>query len=296
VLLLLLLFALSDEPRGAAHQPERSGGIVLRHVTDEGELYEGEEDQTTDQSVEEPSSDEVPEKVLAALPAADAQSELTDALPDVPPIGPGSRPGGGVGDALEATGGAAQPRSARGGRARVRFYDLEGEGSRFVYVLDRSESMSGRPLASAKRQLIASLQPLESTHQFQIIFFNHRLQIFDLTGGQHRVAFATDENKANAAKFVDSITADGGTETASALSAAVAMRPDVIFLLTDAEDALSAAQLDAIVRKNNGRASINVVEFGFGPASGNSQHLVSLARQNGGRYVYVDTAGLADRR
>jgi uncharacterized protein YegL len=289
---ILVVFALvwQSPPRGAAEEPLRRGGIVLKQIHEDGEYYEDEDDQTASDAIARTMSADLQEAALAALPALDAAPDAAAALPTLPVLGAGPRPGGGVGDALAATGGVRQPRRASAGKARVRFYDLEGEGTRFVYVLDRSESMRGRPLESAKQQLIQSFEPLESTHQFQIIFFNHSMRIFDLTGGQRRIAFATEENKALAQRFVRATSADGGTDTASAMIHAVAMQADVIFLLTDAEDSLSVLQLETIRRKNGDRASINVVHFGYGADSAAGTYLKRLARQNGGRYVYVDTS------
>ena len=86
----------------------------------------------------------------------------------------------------------------------------------------------------------------------------------------------------------DEALADGGTDHIKALQRAVAMRPDVIFLLTDADEPrLGPGQLVKIHRTAGGIA-INTVEFGYGPPSGEDNFLAQLARQNGGQYGYVD--------
>ena len=78
-----------------------------------------------------------------------------------------------------------------------------------------------------------------------------------------RMVWATDENKQLAAHFVDGITADGGTDHMAALTAALQLEPDVIFLLTDGEqqDDLTADDLKRVDRLNSGRAQINVIQF-----------------------------------
>ncbi|MFV2070983.1 MAG: hypothetical protein ACC645_28785, partial [Pirellulales bacterium] len=143
-----------------------------------------------------------------------------------------------------------------------------------------------------KSQLVQSLASLESTHQFQIIFFNHELRIFDLTDGQRRLPFATDTVKQTAARWVASISAFGNTKRFEALRKGVAFRPDVVFFLTDDDNPMTAAELDAIRRKNQGRAAIHVIQFGYGHGSGDDNFLSRLARQNGGTYTYVDSAEL----
>ncbi len=80
-------------------------------------------------------------------------------------------------------------RSATGGKARVRLLGIVGEGSKFVYVFDRSDSMNWfdrRPLRAAKAELLASLEGLGETHQFQIIFYNHEPLIFNPAGDPRR--------------------------------------------------------------------------------------------------------------
>jgi hypothetical protein len=181
----------------------------------------------------------------------------------------------------------------RGAQARTKVFGVQGEGSRFVYVFDRSGSMEGAPLAAAKQQLIASLESLDKVHQFQIIFYNQTPSLMQLAPGQPPgMEFANDAGKKKAESFIGSILADGGTRHVEALELALSLRPDVIFFLTDAEDPkLSATQLADIRRRNNG-ASINTIEFGSGPASSGQNFLKRLAEQNHGNYGYVDVSKL----
>ena len=153
--------------------------------------------------------------------------------------------------------------------------------------------MEGRPLAAAKKQLLESLQSLESVHQFHIIFFNTKTQSFDITGGGHRIAFASDRNKKLAGNFVGGITADGGTDRMYALREALNFAPDVIFFLTDADDAMSPSEMAELARANRRvQASICVIEFGKNPAPTPNNFLARLAHDNGGQYGYVDTTKL----
>jgi uncharacterized protein with von Willebrand factor type A (vWA) domain len=173
-------------------------------------------------------------------------------------------------------------------------FGVEGTGSKFVYVFDRSSSMEGPPLAAAKRQLIESLESLESVHQFHIIFFSTQTRSFDITGGGRRIAFATDRNKQLAANFVGGITADGGTDRLAALREAIGFSPDVIFFLTDADDPMSASELAEIARTNRrSRAAICVIEFGRRATPPGSNFLTQIARESGGQYGYVNAAALS---
>ncbi len=207
----------------------------------------------------------------------------------------GASPQRGIGSAAGLPGQPRGTNQVRGGYARTGVFGISGEGYKFAYVFDRSGSMDGHggaPLSAAKAELIASLKDLGQTHQFQIIFYNEHPRVFNPTGTPSRLVFGTDQNKYLAQKFVGSITADGATRHEEALEMAVRMGPDVIFFLTDADEPrLSSKQLAHIAQINRGSA-INAIEFGYGPQSDSENFLVKLARQNGGKHVYIDVARL----
>lgn len=178
--------------------------------------------------------------------------------------------------------------------ARARVFGVEGTGNKFVYLFDRSASMEGPPLAAAKKQLLESLQPLEETQQFDIIFFNHRLQVFNSSTNSRRSAFGTERNKKLAMTFVGTVKADGGTDRMAALKHALALRPNVIFFLSDADRPMLAKELDEIAEINaRVGAQICTIEFGHGSTPAGASSLATLAKSNSGQYVYVDTDKLA---
>jgi hypothetical protein len=274
----------SASRQGAVAERTAEVGIVLRHQEGGEKYYE--------------SGGGGPEPAAAnATPAAGLDELLSDQPPSdprshLPPslavIGPAALGGGGVGTAIGADSGPRGSGHLRGRTARTSVFGIEGKGQKFAYVFDRSGSMSGRPLQRAKAELIASLNSLGDTHQFQIIFYNDQLLRFSPTGEPNRLFFATERNKNLAAKFIGSIVATGGTDHEQALMLAINLQPDVIFFLTDADEPkLSPGQLARIKRRAGG-ITINAVEFGFGPQSDADNFLVRLARDNGGKHGYVD--------
>jgi hypothetical protein len=293
VLHLLLVVALGwifrNTPRGAAVEPVRSGGIVLARATDEGDVYEGPEEKAAPESTPEQGSEDL---LAEALPTIDDVGlNPSEALPvSASVVGPQMLQNDGAPGAAQLTTGASgQPRSIPGGTAKVRVFGVEGEGSKFVYVFDRSASMVGSKLSAAKRELLASLQSLGSTHQFQIVFFNSEQWVFDLSGGQNRIPFADERTKNLAERFVNQVFADGGTDRYAALMTAIRMRPDVIFFLSDADNPMTAAELNRIRQNNGGVAAIHTIEFGNNRRSAEENSLQRLSRQNRGTYVLVDT-------
>ena len=179
---------------------------------------------------------------------------------------------------------------------RTSVFGIEGQGSTFMYLFDRSGSMAdfeGRPLAAAKAELLKSLESLRPTNQFQIIFYNHELAPFNPYQPQPpRLMFGDERTKEQAEQFVRQMRAGGGTRHMEPLRLALRLAPDVIFFLTDAADPqLTAQQLEEIVRMNRGSV-IHTIEFGVGPAPDADNFMKKLSRQNAGRHVYVDVTQL----
>ena len=293
-IVLVLGFTMRVMPRGAADEPARAAGIVLARRTAEQVEYFDE-----DHEVQE-DSETAATAPTAELPRADPQLIAGNPLANLPDVLGPLTPEGGLQEVLPDAGTLTQgrpPAQRIGRQIQTSIFGITGQGTKFVYVFDRSGSMSEfnqRPLRASKTELIASLRELDDIHQFQIIFYNERPQIFNPTDGVPRLMWADSRGKLLGERFVRGVLANGGTRHMEALKLAIRMRPDVIFFLTDAEEPqLTAAELDRIRRLNAPvGASIQTIQFGFGPDSGNDNFLRRMARQNQGRHVYVDIARL----
>jgi len=300
IVALGMFFKQTVRGQSGGEEPGRNVGIVLKRMTDDGEMFEGEGDFAED-AIEPTETTAETSDAVAALPSESDMPSASDALPaQMPAIGMGALGGSGNGDAQDMAGSPKQARVTGGGGitggggdgAHVEFFDVDAEGFTFVYVLDRSISMTGEPLAAAKRELIESLEGLGAVHKFQIIFFNHNRRTFDLSGGQDRMPFADERTRELARRFIMAIRADGGTDREAALMAALKMRPDVIFFLTDADDPMFPGELERVRSTNRGGASIHTIEFGFGRSPGGDNFLKKLARDNAGKHGYVDISRL----
>jgi len=288
-LMLVVVVPLSSAPRrGAMAERTADVGIVLKHQEGDDQYYEsGDGGGTEPAAAAATAASEAGgvDELLSNQPPADPSTRLPSSLKV---IGPGALGGGAVGTAIGADSGPRRSGHPGGRTGRTRVFGVEGEGYKFAYVFDRSGSMEGRPLQAAKAELIASLESLADTHQFQIIFYNSQVMRFSPSGEPNQLFFATQRNRSLAAKFIGSIVADDGTDHEQALMLAINLRPDVIFLLTDADEPkLWPGQLAKIKRRAEG-ITINAIEFGFGPQADPNSFLVRLARENGGRHAYVD--------
>lgn len=190
--------------------------------------------------------------------------------------GPGSGGGGGSG------GGSGGGQGGDVGRG-TEFFGTKETGQSFVYVIDRSGSMANRDsLGVAKRELTNSLDELGDDRLFAVVFYDTRAEWAD----GNALKPATTENKARLITRLERIEPDGGTDHEIALYPALALRPEVIFFLTDA-DRMTDGEADDIL-KAAGRTRIHTVQFGAGSSILSSDPMRRLAATTGGTYRYID--------
>ncbi len=181
-------------------------------------------------------------------------------------------------------------------KIKTTVFGIEGEGTRFVYIFDRSDSMNGfqgKPLAMAKSELTSSLESLGRLHEFQVIFYNDSPLPFGGFGSRApRLMRGDDLSKQEANRFVRDISAVGGTNHIDALRMALGMNPDVAFFLTDADfPAPSVSDIEDIhVRAARAGATIHTIQFGSGPNQGTGGWIQRLAEGTLGKYRYVDVS------
>lgn len=198
-----------------------------------------------------------------------------------------------VSDPLNTQGNSSSVGSTGGsgglGGQSVQFADLKGNGRKFVYVLDRSESMrwsNENPMKFAIREAkesINSLDPRLGAVRFQLIYYNQEAKVFE----KDRLLPVDEPNKNRVLKFLDSIYPEGGTNPLAAIEKAVKLNPDVIFFLTDADEEIPSIALDRIhdMCRRHGVRQIHVVEFG--KESGNKKNSFKrLALDNHGQYIF----------
>lgn len=300
--LLLLVFATSLKScatSGLTGEPDgkfREVGIFLKDTNKLVDQTEADED-ADDQA------DQAQAAASVGLPAEAESFKVADTppaklnLPETadPVVGPGRGPvspvPGDVDNMLKQSG-ISRPAQMPGlGQDNAEFGGIWEKGTRFVYVLDASGSMANdNAIGVAKMHLMASLQSLARTQQFQIIFYNETARAMTTRGEkQPKLYWADDRNRLLARQFISGIRADLGTRHMPAIKKALRMSPEVIFLLTDADEPrLDAGDLDEIKKLNQGGTRINCIEFGRGPDLGGDNFLKRLARQNGGKHRYQD--------
>ncbi|MBL8812736.1 MAG: VWA domain-containing protein [Planctomycetaceae bacterium] len=221
-------------------------------------------------------------------------SENGDSQQEVPRlIGPGLQAGSSSGGASggssviqPAEAGGAKKLGGVGGPGETTFMNIVGVGKSFVYVIDTSSSMDGGRIRMAKTQLKASLRLLQPNQKFAVLFYNEYIEKLKLRKvAEQPMYFASDVNKQLALQQIETITPDHGTDHFPALQEALALKPDVIYFLTDGEEpSLSPAELRD-VQALAGTTTIHVIKFGDGRVTTTTTSwLEKLARQCSGEF------------
>ena len=182
------------------------------------------------------------------------------------------------------------------------FFGIKAKGRKFVYIVDRSGSMSGGRFARAREELIRSVKDLTQKQSFYVFLFsNGAVPMFDQPEGP--MCRATTDNIARLETWVDSVRSSGGTDPTAALQQALKMKPDAVFLLSDGEIPGPIPQLlqqcnsrrvppsSKSKQTHSSRAAIVTINtIGFENTSG-ERLLKQIAAENDGEYRFISIYG-----
>lgn len=156
-----------------------------------------------------------------------------------------------------------------------------------VMLLDRSGSMSGAPIAQARKAAAACLSALGSEDRFGLVAFDDKCELF-----RPALAKAAPEDLDAARKFLDGIDARGGTELTAGVKEAAGLLRDSggdVFILTDGQVFGTEEILDAA------RATgCRLHSLGIGSAS-QDRFLALLARETQGVSRFVTPRERVDK-
>lgn len=214
-------------------------------------------------------------------------------------FGRGAGIGSGTGDARgSGTGdgrGQLAPFGTPGGGGigvKARFMGTGGNAQTVVFVCDASGSMINT-FGSLKAELVKSISRLKPIQGFNVIFFQDE-KCASLSDG---LLFATPQNKDKAFKWLEMQNATGTTNPIPGIELAFRNKPQLIFLLTDAEFPDNKAVQATIRRLNASRQTrVNTIIFVQSDAGDTSASFIDLmktiAKDNGGNFVHVKDSDL----
>jgi len=174
----------------------------------------------------------------------------------------------------------------------TRFFGVGGNARRIVFVVDASASLIGT-LQFVTGELAKAIEQLSTEQSFSVIFFQDG-QVKRMPGG---LVPATGRNKAAAIAWFDPargvIKASGTTNPVDGLSQAFALKPDLIYLLSDdirgkgTQEVVAAELLAQIDKLNRRNTQICTIQFVYDDPK---QTMRQIAEANTG------TSGLASYR
>ncbi|MBK8696746.1 MAG: VWA domain-containing protein [Deltaproteobacteria bacterium] len=176
--------------------------------------------------------------------------------------------------------------------------DLAGEGGTAaakgvtaIFVVDVSGSMAGDSIREARAALRLCLRHLRAGDRFNVIAFSNSHSSFE----REPVPF-TQASMASADRWVDSLSAEGGTELLEPLVLATTMAGSggVVMLLTDGEVGNEDEILQAVL-KRRGESRARVYSFGIGTNVSDAL-LRDLARETGAAVEFIHPGERIDEK
>jgi hypothetical protein len=167
------------------------------------------------------------------------------------------------------------------------FFGLGGSARgirRIVYVVDRSGSMLDT-FGYVRKELERSINELRRSQKFHVIFFNSGPP---LESPPRKLVSAIQAQKTAFFAFLGDIFPEGSTNPEPAMRRALALKPDLIYFLTDGE--FHAILLERLDKWNRDR-NVQIFTIAYFDERGASL-LERIAREHGGKFRFVSESDL----
>jgi hypothetical protein len=151
---------------------------------------------------------------------------------------------------------------------------------KIVYVVDRSGSMMDT-FVYVQAELKRSIGALRRSQKFHVIFFNTGRP---LENPPQRLVSAIDAHKEKFFDFLSGVSPSGGTKPGAALRRAIALEPDLVYLLSDGID--FEPRLHADLDEWNRARRVRIYTIAYLDRTG-SELLEQIAREHHGEFKFV---------
>ena len=201
---------------------------------------------------------------------------------------------GELGDLFGEAGSGSAEEGEGLGAATASFFGTKVEGRRILYLLDNSGGMKGGKLEALIEELLKSVASLQPRQEFYVIFYSD--SIYPLFYPEPATEFvrATKKNREYLREWLNKVELRTGNKIDEALEAAVAIRPDTVFLLTDGELFTTVAKERLLLDGTSRNFPINTFGMGVKAGSQADGQLRLVAKANQGTYQVVDVSPKAD--
>ena len=236
---------------------------------------------------------------MQSLPAPSLSGLATDISVTQAPIEAGSMPSApsSVASALNGASSEMSQASMTGSKmlSGAEFFGVKATGNTFVYIVDSSPSMRrDGAFDAAKAEIMRSLQSMKPKQRYFISFFGKEIDpmVFKTGEVEKYPVYAKPENLTKTIEWLNRIQIQKeGLPPNNALSEAIAMQPDGIFLLFDGDTRSDVAKYlqkanrtDDILSAGKPKVPIHVVHFFQDEFQ---KQMRQVAEENGGTYRFV---------
>jgi len=167
---------------------------------------------------------------------------------------------------------------------KVGFFGTSATGDSFVFIVDSSGSMTGARFERAKRELRLSIKRLKANQKFHVVFFNSETIPMFEPGSRAGLITATRVNLRKVGRWISHQAPSSTTNPEGAIRMALALKPAVIFLLSDGEFDEPERARQAALDENNSSTVIHTIAF---MSRDGEATLQEIARDHGGTFRFV---------
>ena len=175
------------------------------------------------------------------------------------------------------------------------FFGVKATGNTFVYIVDSSPSMRrDGAFDAAKAEIMRSLQSMKPKQRYFISFFGKEIDpmVFQTGVAEKYPVYAKPENLTKTIEWLNRVVIQkDGLPPNNALTEAIALQPDGIFLLFDGDTKVDVAKhlrkvnrSDDILSAGLPKVPIHVVHFFQDEFQ---KQMRQVAEENGGTYRFV---------
>ncbi len=218
---------------------------------------------------------------IDAADAAMAPEKVESSAPsDLPAIADFGDPGSGM---LADFGEAMIDKPGSGTSAS--FFGVPAKGKKFCFVVDNSNSMRGAKFENAIYELSTAIDKLTPAQSFYIIFFSDKpYPLFYPTPASSFVQ-ASPKNKQLLIQWLSTVELHRQTKGSEAMTMALDLRPDVIYLLGDG--AFTDSTVKDVMARESTRTKVHTIGFNMKPGSRPAKDFETIAQKFYGTYREV---------
>ena len=173
----------------------------------------------------------------------------------------------------------------------VRFAGTSGTGKRIVFVIDVSAAMgSGKqtPMSHARKELEHSFGNLNDTQRFQVVYFNEKANTLIINDDEDQMIPVSPSTLKQAHAFLASVEGSGRGDPSSALLKAIALKPDLVFFLSEENAVQLSVNEISRIKQASGDIPIHCVEIGSGMDPGTQTPIKTLATTCQGQFQWIN--------